>query len=159
MSAFIPTINGLLTLAENGFNCIGYLPKQSFPRLHSWSVTWRQHCGTGQLITGLVLAILGFFAQYGAPSLDSESYLTIPQQMISLGLLYANHGAFNIIRSFVERPNIPGLTLVYDFYGKKVLPALNAKFDLQTHLFSKIKEILNCLLFVTFFPPQAPLAG
>lgn len=153
MSAIIPTINGFLTLAENGFNLIGYLPKQQFPKLHAWSTTWRNHCGKGQLITGLALATMGYFAHYAFPSLARESYLSMPLQIVCLGYLYANHGIFNIIRSYVEKANIPGLTLVYDS-GKKVLPALNPNYDLQRQLFRKIKEVLDRMVFITFFPPQ-----
>jgi hypothetical protein len=154
MTAIIPTINGLLTLAESGFNIIGYLPKQKFPKFHVWAVTWRNHCGKGQLITGLALAAIGYFAHLAFPALAVECYLSIPLQMVCLGLLYANHGLYNILRSYIERPNIPGLTLVYDFYGKKVLPALNPSWDFQSQIFVKIKEILDRLIFATIFPPE-----
>ncbi len=154
MPALIPTINGVLTLAENGFNLMGYLPKERFPTLHAWSITWRRHCGKSQLMTGVAIAALGYFAHYAFPSLAVESYLSVPLQMVCLGILYANHGFFNILRSYVEKPNIPGLTLVYDFYGKKVLPALNPDYDFPSQLFKKIKEILDRLIFITIFPPE-----
>ena len=157
MLPLIPTVNGLMTLAENGFNLVGYLPKQQFPKLHACSVAWRRHCGTGQLITGLALVALGYMAHYAFPVLAVQSYLSLPLNMVCIGMLYANHGFFNIVRSYVEKANIPGLTLVYDFYGKKVLPALNPKWDVQLLLFRKVKTVLDRLIFMTVFPPEIAL--
>lgn len=154
MPAIIPTMNGCMTFAETGFNLMGYLPRHQFPRLHSWSVTWRNHCGKGQLITGLALIALGFLAHYTCPFLAKESCISLPLKTVSLGLLYANHGVFNILRSFIENRDLPGITLVYDFYGRKVLPALNPAFDFMSPLFAKIKELLDRLIFITLFPPQ-----
>lgn len=154
MSFGIPYINDAFTLLENGFNLVGYLPRHHFLNLHAFSVRWRCHCGLGQVIVGLALAALGYLAHYALPMLARTSYLSLPLQAVSLGLLYANHGAFNMIRSCVERGNIPGLTLVYDFYGKKVLPALSSRCDFLRHLFERIKALLNRICFVTIFPPQ-----
>ena len=97
---------------------------------------------------------LGYLAHYTCPSLAKESCISLPLKMVSLGLLYANHGAFNILRSYIESRDLPGITLVYDFYGRKVLPALNPAFDMMSPFFAKIKELLDRLIFVTLFPPQ-----
>lgn len=154
MSILIPTFNGLITLAENSFNLIGYLPKQQFPDLHDWTIKWRSHFAKGQLITGIMLVALGYTAHYALPALIKENYLSIPLQMVCIGLLYANHGAFNLARVYIEKAAIPGLTLCYDFYGRKVLPALNPAYDLQSHLYTRIKSVLDRVVFITFFPPQ-----
>lgn len=154
MFACIPTINGCLTLIENGFNIMGYLPANQFPCLHAWSIKGRDYFGKAQLITGLALAALGYLTHYTMCWLAKESYLSIPLQMVCLGLLLANHGAFNIARSYIERAPIPNITLAYDFYGKKFLPALNPKWDIQSHLFCRIKNLLNKIIFITLFPPQ-----
>lgn len=154
MFAFIPTMNGMLTLAESGFNCLGYLPKNHFPKLHIWSIRWRRHCGQGQLITGIAIAALGCFCHYAFPSLALQTYLSLPLKMVSFGALYANHGFFNILRSYVEMPNIPGLTLVYDFYGRKALPPLNPNWDLLNTLFQKLKDIFDRFMAISVFPPE-----
>lgn len=154
MNAIIPAINGGLTVMENGFNLIGYLPKHRFPDLHVKCVTWRRYCGAVQLITGLAMISMGYFAHYAFPSLAVQSYLSIPLRMVCLGALYANHGIFNVLRSYMETSNISGITLAYDFYGKKFFPVLNPDFDLQSKFFKKIKEVLDRLISITVFPPE-----
>jgi len=153
----IPYFNGLLTVTENIFNVVGYLPKQHFPKIHQWGVMWRRNQGIAQLITGLALIALGYLASLLIPSLAIATYLSLPLQVVSFGLLLANHGAFNLLRSGIEKIHLPGLTLVYDFYGKKILPALNPDYDVLNLVFLKIKNLMNRLVFISLFPPQCIL--
>jgi len=147
-------LNGFLTVSENIFSVIGYLPKNKFPSLHTWAVTWRRNQGKIQLITGLGLLALGYSVDFLIPSLNTGSYMSLPLQTASIGLLLANHGAFNIIRSHIEKINFQGISLLYDFYGRKVLPALNPRFDFLELLFSKVKNLMDRIIFVSLFPPQ-----
>lgn len=154
MSSPISYATGFFTLTEDVFNIMGYLPKNQFPNYHKWGVTWRKNQGILQLITGVALISLGYLADYAFPNLATNSYLSMPLQAVSLGLLFANHGAFNIVRSYIEKVNIPGVTLLYDFYGQKALPAMNPKYDILNELFSKVKNLMDQLVFISFFPPQ-----
>lgn len=150
----IPYINGAFTLIENGLNVASYLPSRFFPFTRSFAVKFRFVIGLVQLVGGLAIAIFGFLANTFLPALAKQSYLSLPMQAVSLGLLYANHGAFHLIRTGMEYIDIPGLTLLYDFYGKKFLPALSGQCDLLSLLFHKIRDLFNRIQFVTIFPPQ-----
>ncbi len=150
----IPYMNGLLTLTEITFNCVGYLPKTEFPAAHKWGVKWRKNQALIQIVTGLALICFAYFTGLLIPSLAISHYMTLPLQAASLGCLFANHGVLNFVRSQVEKINLPGLTLVYDFYGRKFLPALNPDWDVAHMLFTKIKDLWDRLIFATLFPPE-----
>jgi hypothetical protein len=154
MTAYVPYINGVLTLVESSFNVIGYLPKNRFPHLNAWSTNWRIKMGSTQTIVGLALFTLGLLGEYLGRKPNPSKYLNLYQQMMSLGLFYANHGMFNIIRAYVEKQGYGALTAAYDFYGRKILPALSPSFDLQNQLFERIKLLLDRVLFITFLPPS-----
>lgn len=154
MTACVPYINGVLTLVETSFNLMGYLPKHQFPRLHAWSTAWRLRFGSAQIIAGLAVYTFGFLGDYLSRGPSSSKYLSLYQQAMSLGLFYANHGALNMARSFVERQSYgAALTAAYDFYGRKFLPSLSPSFDLQARLFERMRSLLDRVHFITFFPP------
>lgn len=158
MTAYVPYINGLITLTENVFNVLGYLPKDQFPRLNAWSTRWRLRLGLLETITGVALCAIGFLVDCFSRKPDTQKYLTFTQQMISLGLLYVNHGIFNLLRTSIERQGWGGvLTGTYDFYGRKFLPPLVAPFDLQGQLFERIRRQLDRIHFITVFPPEFSL--
>lgn len=46
------------------------------------------------------------------------------------------------------------ITFAYDFYGRKFLPALSPQYDIQLRTFEKIKNVMDGLYFITFFPPR-----
>lgn len=153
MIAAIPYFNGALTLIDNTFNILGYLPKRSFPHFHSSVTTWRWRYGTAQTVMGIALFTLSALAE-SLSRTQHAKYLTIYQQAMSLGLLYANHGVLNVARAMIEKQEWSGFTFAYDFYGRKCLPALAPSFDLQSQLFERVKQVLDRLYFVTLFPPQ-----
>ncbi|CUI15691.1 hypothetical protein PNK_0052 [Candidatus Protochlamydia naegleriophila] len=154
MIAAIPYFNGALTLIDNTFNVLGYLPKCSLPHFHDSVTTWRWRYGAAQTVMGIALFTLSVSAECLSRQTQHAKYLTIYQQAMSLGLLYANHGVFNVARAMIEKQGGSRLTFAYDFYGRKWLPALAPAFDLQSQLFERIKQILDRLYFVTLFPPQ-----
>lgn len=155
MTYIVPYFNGALTLMENAFNLIGYLPKEQFSHLNAWSTAWRFRYGSIQLISGVALFALGLLAECLSRRPSFSNYLSFREQMMSLGLLYANHGGFNLIRSYVEKTSWGGkVTFAYDFYGRKVLPPLSLPYDLQGRLFERIRDLLDRIHFVTFFPIQ-----
>lgn len=157
MIAAIPYFNGIFTLTENGFNILGYLPKHQFPQINAWSTKWRHHFALSQMTTGVALFALGFLVDCLTHNPDKQKYLTLAQQTMSLGLFYMNHGVFNSLRSYIESRGWSALTGAYDFYGRKVLPPLSIPFDLQGELFERIRQLLDRIQFVTFFPPQISL--
>lgn len=154
MISTIPYFNGALTLIDNTFNVLGYLPKHSLPNFHNSVTTWRWRYGIAQLIMGIALFTLSALAESLSRQTQHAKYLTFYQQAMSLGLLYANHGAFNAARAMIEKQGWGGLTFAYDFYGRKCLPTLAPSFDLQSRLFERIKQVADRLHFVTLFPPQ-----
>lgn len=155
MTACVVYINGLMTLSENVFNTLGYLPKDQFINVNTFSTKWRQRLSLLQVITGIALYIIGTLAEYLNHQTDPQKYLTLAQQTLSLGLLYINHGVFNFLRGFVERQNYGSvITGAYDFYGRKFLPALSNPFDIQSRIFSYIRQQLDRIHFVTLFPPK-----
>jgi hypothetical protein len=152
MSSIVPRINTVFTLTDNVFNLIGYLPQRTYPRLHQWSTTYRSYYGITQAILGIALFVIGKMGhQFNR---TPSHYLNIYQQAMSLGLLYVNHGAFNVIRAQLERSQWGKLTLAYDFYGRKLLPSLSPQTDLQAKTFEKIRDVMDRIHFVTLFPPQ-----
>lgn len=152
MTTFVPYINGLVTLTENVFNVLGYLPKDQFPRLNAWSTKWRSRLGFLQIVTGVALFAIGFLVDCLSRQPDKQKYLTLAQQAMSLGVLYVNHGIFNLVRTSIERQGWGALTGAYDFYGRKFLPPLAASFDLQGQLFERIRREMDRIHFITIFP-------
>ncbi|CAF22794.1 hypothetical protein [Candidatus Protochlamydia amoebophila] len=73
---------------------------------------------------------------------------------MSLSLLYAKPGAFNFLRAKLESHTWGKITFAYDFYGRKFLPALSPQYDIQLRTFEKIKNVMDGLYFITFFPPR-----
>lgn len=158
MTAAVPYINGFVTLTENIFNTLGYLPKDQFPKLNEGSTKWRQRFALAQVVTGVALFAIGFLVDYLSQKPDKQKYLTLAQQAIALGVLYLNHGVFNLIRTGIERQRWgAAVTGAYDFYGRKFLPPLAASFDLQGRLFEQIRRQLDRIHFVTLFPPVISL--
>jgi hypothetical protein len=157
MTAFVPYINGGVTLLENAFNLLGYLPQDQFPRVNAWSTKWRRCFGCLQIIAGVALFAFGCLSDYLSRKPATQKYLTLAQQAMSLGILYFNHGTFNIIRSYIERRGWGVLTGAYDFYGRKFLPPLAKSFDLQGRAFALIRRQLDRIHFVTLFPPEFSL--
>lgn len=157
MTSFVPYINGFVTLTENVLNVLGYLPKDQFPELNAWSTKWRQRLGWLQIVTGTALFAIGCLADYLSRKPDTQKYLTLAQQAMSLGLLYVNHGVFNIVRSYIERQGWGVLSGAYDFYGRKFLPPLAQSFDLQGRVFEYIRRQLDRIHFITIFPPEFSL--
>lgn len=157
MTAFVPYINGLVTLTENAFNLMGYLPKEQFPELNAWSTKWRQRFGCLMIITGIALFALGCLTDYFSQKPDKQKFLSLAEQAMELGLLYVNHGTFNIVRSYVERQGWGVLTGAYDFYGRKFLPPLAEAFDLQGRLFEFIRHEMDRIQFITLIPPKFSL--
>ncbi|KIC74358.1 hypothetical protein DB44_AL00520 [Candidatus Protochlamydia amoebophila] len=43
-------------------------------------------------------------------------------------------------------------TFAYDFYGRKFLPTLSPPYDIQLRIFEKIKNVMDGLYSITFFP-------
>lgn len=153
MIAFIPYLNGLVTLTESAFNFCGYLPKDQFSRLNACSTKWRLNFSIAQVITGVALFAIGFLIDCYTCTPDPQKYLTFAQQAMALGLLYINHGTFNLIRCYMERQGWGILTGTYDFYGRKFLPPLAASCDLGGRLFEWIRLHLDRVQFMTFLPP------
>ncbi len=152
MTIIVPYMNGCITLAENVFNVCGYLPKEQFPQLNTWSTKWRERFGQLQMITGIALFAVGWLVDSLSHKPDKQKYLTITQQAMSLGILYINHGIFNLMRAYVERQGWGVLTGAYDFYGRKFLPPLAASFDLQGYCFEYVRRQLDRIHFITIFP-------
>lgn len=155
MTSIVPYLNGLMTLTENVFNVIGYLPKERFSTLRS--ATWRCRFGMLQMVSGAALSAIGFLVEWMTRSPQPQKYLTLAEQMVSLGILYVNHGIFNIARSYAEREGFGPFLSAYDFYGRKILPPLAPSFDLQGQLFEKIRRQLDRIHFITLFPPEFSL--
>lgn len=153
MLSLVPYFNGIVTLSENIFNTIGYLPKDRFQELNSWSVKWRTRFGLFQIITGIALYAFSLLWDILYPHSGPRKYLTLAQQAASLGILYGNHGIYNIFRAFLEGKGFGPLTAAYDFYGRKLLPPLAESFDLQGILYEKIRNQLNSLVSCQLFPP------
>lgn len=153
MIQIIPYFNGVVTLSENVFNFIGYLPKDQFPELNCWTVKWRTRFGEFQTVTGIAFCAFGLLSQALATT-ASKKYLSIPQQAVTLGILYFNHGLYNIFRAYLEGKGFGPITTAYDFYGRKLLPPLAQSFDLQGILYEKIRDQLNCIVSCQLFPPQ-----
>jgi hypothetical protein len=146
----IPIINEIFTISECSFNAIGYLPERHFRELKALGSKWRVRLGAVQMAAGAAFYLLGrLLLQPG-----HGSYLSLPQQMMALGLLYANHGAFNILRAKLAAYDSLDIGLVYDFYGRKLLLPLSTTCDLQARLFERIKMVLDRIYFITLFPPQ-----
>lgn len=154
MTSIVPYINGMATLAENVFNILGYFPRERFAALNEWSTTWRFRFGSLQMIAGVALCALGFLVDWMNRKPQPQKYLTLAEQMLSLGILTFNHGCFNIARSYAERKGFGVLLSAYDFYGRKILPPLAPPFDLQGRLFEKIRRQLDRIHFITLFPPE-----
>jgi hypothetical protein len=158
MTGAVPYINAFCTLTENVFNLIGYLPKDQFPKLNAWSTKYRTRFALIQAIAGIALLTFGILADIlSQKPPDKQKYLTLAQQARSLGVLYINHSIFNVIRAYIEQKGWGFLTAAYDFYGRKFLPSLAPPFDLQGHLFERIRRQLDRIHFITIFPPDFSL--
>lgn len=157
MTIIVPYINGLMTVSENVFNACGYLPKDRFPTLNAQSTKWRFRFGLMQAVSGIALVAIGVLADCLTRKPDPKKYLTLMEQMVSLGQLYINHGVFNIIRSYIEAQGLGFLTAPYDFYGRKFLPALAESFDFQSQLFELTRGQLNRVQIISLFPPKISL--
>jgi hypothetical protein len=157
MTSIVPYVNGIVTLTENVFNVLGYLPKDRFSAINEWSTTWRFRFGSVQIIAGAALSALGFLIEWMNRKPEPHKYLCLAQQMVSLGILYFNHGIFNLARSYAERKGFGAILCAYDFYGRKILPPLALPFDLQGQLFERIRRQLDRIHFITLFPPEISL--
>jgi hypothetical protein len=154
MIKIIPYFNGVVTLTENVFNFLGYLPKDQFSELNAWSVKWRTRFGNCQAVIGIALCAFAFLYEALSTHTGPKKYLTLSQQALSLGILYFNHGLYNIFRAYLEGKGFGPMTAAYDFYGRKLLPPLAESFDLQGILYEKIRDQLNCLVSCQLFPPH-----
>lgn len=157
MTAIVPYMNGIMTLTENVFNMLGYLPKERFSAINQWSTTWRFRFGSLQMILGTALYALSFLAEWMNRTPQPHKYLSITEQMASLGILLINHGFFNGVRSYAEQKGFGIVFGAYDFYGRKILPPLAPHYDLQGIFFEKIRQQLDRILFIKLIPPEISL--
>lgn len=154
MGSIVLYINGVMTLSENAFNVLGYLPKQRFKAINEWSTAYRFRFGAIQMIAGAALCALSF---YFSSEKSVQKYLTFGEQMFSLGILYGNHGLYNIVRSYAEHFELGPILSPYDFYGRKILPPLAPAFDLQGQLFERMRRQLDRIHTITVFPMKFSL--
>jgi len=146
-------LNGAVTIAENIFNVIGYLPRNRFERIKEQSETYRFRFGLIQSISGIALAAIGQLIDILKRTSESQKYLSLAQQMTSLGILYLNHGIFNIARSYAEQKDLGAVLCAYDVYGRKLLPPLAPRFDFSGLFFDRIRKELDRIHFMTLIPP------
>jgi hypothetical protein len=151
MASFVLILNGTATVAENLFNAIGYLPRSRFQVLKEYSEKGRFRFGSVQSIAGIALVALGKLIEAWQQQ-DSQKYLSFAQQMASLGVLYLNHGIFNMARSYAEQQDLGAALCAYDFYGRKLLPPLAPPFDLAGLVFERMRRELDRIQFITLLP-------
>lgn len=160
LSTSIGYLHCTITVTEGIFNIIGCLPKSYFSKINEKSTNLRFKFGTYQMVAGLALAALGLLVDClnKTPASISKSF-TYGQLIINFGLAHSNHGALNIVRSYIEKKGFGCFTAAYDFYGKKFLPPLAPKFDFQRCAFEHIQRQLDRIYFVTLFPPHIVMRG
>lgn len=154
MKEIIPYINGAVTLTESVFNVLGYLPKDSFPEQNSWGVKWRTRFGACQAVAGITIYVSTMIFEALSTNTGQKKYLTLSQQATALGIVYLNHGLYNIVRAYIEGKRFGVITAAYDFYGRKFLPPISEQYDLQGILFEKIRNQLDCVISCQLLPPS-----
>lgn len=140
-----------LNAVEGVLNIIGYFPgqpiksEQGEPSNSLGSL--KTHIAKGRQRGGQLLFIAGSVGYIATSiiSLLSNNYSEAYKNFSKQSLHFAVHGLLNVGRGWLEEQNFGVVTLIYDLYGKKLLPYKNAnlQYDLQAHLFTYIKNQFN----------------